>query len=305
MNGGGLTREQVQGWVYNRYYYQLSIPLKDAALMSNCPDREVRREWIQRILDHDGRQGDEGGIEAWLRLGEAVGLERDEVTSLRHVLPGVRHAVDAYVNFARTRPWQESVTASLTEMFAPEIHKERLGHLAGALSLDRRGGLWLLPQAPEGGAPRRRVRAALHAGSLRDARAAGARARHPPVQARRAVVDAGRDGVQLRHRRARVGPERGVAMNERKELQTDRPIELHRQYRFQWEEAQQCHVLLYPEGMVQLQGGAGEIMKRVDGRASLDDIVSDIERSFPGADVRGDVVEFLEVAHGKGWIRTR
>ena len=126
MNGGGLTREQVQGWVYNRYYYQLSIPLKDAALMSNCPDREVRREWIQRILDHDGRQGDEGGIEAWLRLGEAVGLERDEVMSLRHVLPGVRHAVDAYVNFARTRPWQESVTASLTELFAPEIHKERL-----------------------------------------------------------------------------------------------------------------------------------------------------------------------------------
>jgi len=94
-------------------------------------------------------------------------------------------------------------------------------------------------------------------------------------------------------------------MNERKVLQTDRPIELHRQYRFQWEEAQQCHVLLYPEGMVQLQGGAGEIMKRVDGCASLDDIVSDIERSFPGADVRGDVVEFLEVAHGKGWIRTR
>jgi len=94
-------------------------------------------------------------------------------------------------------------------------------------------------------------------------------------------------------------------MNERKPLPTDRPIELHRQYRFQWEEAQQCHVLLYPEGMVQLQGGAGEIMKRVDGRASLDDIVSDLERSFPGADVRGDVVEFLEVAHGKGWIGTR
>jgi pyrroloquinoline-quinone synthase len=128
MNSGGLTREQVRGWVYNRFYYQLSIPLKDAALMSNCPDREVRREWIQRILDHDGTQGDEGGIEAWLRLGEAVGLERAEITSLRHVLPGVRFAVDAYVNFARTRPWQESVTASLTELFAPEIHQSRLAN---------------------------------------------------------------------------------------------------------------------------------------------------------------------------------
>jgi pyrroloquinoline quinone biosynthesis protein D len=94
-------------------------------------------------------------------------------------------------------------------------------------------------------------------------------------------------------------------MNERKPLPADRPIELHRQYRFQWEEAQQCHVLLYPEGMIQLQGGAGEIMKRVDGRASLDDIVSDLERAFPGTDLRADVVEFLEVAHGKGWIRTR
>jgi pyrroloquinoline-quinone synthase len=129
MNGGGLTREQVRGWVVNRFYYQVSIPLKDTALMSNCPDREVRREWIQRVLDHDGTSGDEGGgIEAWLRLAEAVGLRREEVTSLRHVLPGVRFAVDAYVNFARTRPWQESVTASLTEMFAPEIHKSRLAN---------------------------------------------------------------------------------------------------------------------------------------------------------------------------------
>lgn len=126
MNSGRLNRKQVQGWVYNRFYYQISIPMKDAALMSNCPDRNVRREWIQRILDHDGRAGEEGGIEAWLRLGEAVGLQREDITSLKHVLPGVRFAVDAYVNFARTRPWQEAVTSSLTELFAPEIHKNRL-----------------------------------------------------------------------------------------------------------------------------------------------------------------------------------
>ena len=77
MNSGGCTREQVQGWVANRFYYQIAIPIKDAAIMSNCPDREVRREWIRRIIDHDGTQGDEGGIEAWLRLGEAVGLKRE------------------------------------------------------------------------------------------------------------------------------------------------------------------------------------------------------------------------------------
>ena len=126
LNTGRASREQVQGWVYNRFYYQIAIPLKDAAIMSNCPDREVRREWITRIIDHDGRQGEEGGIEAWLRLGEAVGLKREAITSLKHVLPGVRFAVDAYINFARSRPWQEAVTSSLTEMFAPEIHQKRL-----------------------------------------------------------------------------------------------------------------------------------------------------------------------------------
>jgi len=126
MNGGGCTREQVQGWVANRFYYQIAIPLKDAAIMSNCPERDVRREWIQRIIDHDGQRGDEGGIEAWLRLGEAVGLDRAEVTALKRVLPGVRFAVDAYINFARTRPWQEAVSSSLTELFAPEIHQKRL-----------------------------------------------------------------------------------------------------------------------------------------------------------------------------------
>ena len=126
MNSGRCTRTQVQGWVLNRFYYQVSIPLKDAAILANMPDRDQRRRWIQRILDHDGTQGNDGGIEAWLRLGEAVGLARDELVSLRHVLPGVRFAVDAYVNFARNAPWQEAVCASLTELFAPEIHKERL-----------------------------------------------------------------------------------------------------------------------------------------------------------------------------------
>jgi pyrroloquinoline-quinone synthase len=126
MNAGHCSREQIQGWVCNRFYYQISIPLKDAAILSNCPERDVRREWVKRILDHDGTRGDEGGIEAWVRLGLATGLARDEITSLARVLPGVRFAVDAYVNFARMRPWQEAVCSSLTELFAPEIHRKRL-----------------------------------------------------------------------------------------------------------------------------------------------------------------------------------
>ena len=94
-------------------------------------------------------------------------------------------------------------------------------------------------------------------------------------------------------------------MNERVPLNENLPIELQKQYRFQWEEAQQSFVLLYPEGMIRLEGSAGEILKRVNGRASLQTIVAELEQAFPGVDLRADVVEFLEVAHGKGWIRAR
>ena len=126
LNEGKATREQIRGWVANRYYYQISIPIKDAAILSNCPSRAMRREWIQRILDHDGYGDDPGGIEAWTQLALAVGLSREELEDLRHVLPAVRFAVDAYVNFARRAPWQEAMCSSLTELFAPKIHKERL-----------------------------------------------------------------------------------------------------------------------------------------------------------------------------------
>ena len=128
LNTGAASREQIRGWVANRFYYQISIPIKDAAILSNCPDRAVRRNWVQRILDHDGYGDDPGGIESWLRLGEAVGLSRGSVEDLSLVLPGVRFAVDAYVNFARRAPWQEAVCSSLTELFAPEIHKQRLAN---------------------------------------------------------------------------------------------------------------------------------------------------------------------------------
>jgi pyrroloquinoline-quinone synthase len=126
LNSGRAQPEQIRGWVANRFYYQVSIPIKDAAVLSNCDDRAVRRNWVQRILDHDGYGEDAGGIESWLRLAEAVGLERSRVESLTDVLPGVRFAVDAYVNFARRAPWPDAVCSSLTELFAPEIHKQRL-----------------------------------------------------------------------------------------------------------------------------------------------------------------------------------
>ena len=122
----GITREELQRWVANRFYYQKCIPLKDAAILSNCPEVEVRREWIQRIIDHDGTAEGAGGIESWLRLGEALGVSREELVSERRVLPAVRYAVDAYVTFARTRPWIEAVASSLTELFGPAAILVRL-----------------------------------------------------------------------------------------------------------------------------------------------------------------------------------
>jgi len=94
-------------------------------------------------------------------------------------------------------------------------------------------------------------------------------------------------------------------LSERLALPLGAALELHRQYRFQWEPVQESFVLLYPEGMINLAGSAGEIMKRVDGTRSVDAIVEDLKAAFPGVDLRSDVVEFLEIAHGKGWIRTK
>ena len=130
LNRGELAPFQVRGWIANRFYYQVRIPQKDAAIIANCDDRAERRRWIERLLDHDGR-GDfaganAGGIEAWCRLGIAAGLARTDVESLRHVRPGVCFAVDAYLNFARQAPWEEAAISSLTELFAPKIHADRL-----------------------------------------------------------------------------------------------------------------------------------------------------------------------------------
>ena len=126
MDAGELTREELRRWVANRFYYQKCIPLKDAAILANCPEVAVRRRWIQRVVDHDGTAEGTGGTESWLRLGESLGVSRDELLSEQGVLPGVRYAVDAYVNFARQKPWIEAVASSLTELFGPGAMKVRL-----------------------------------------------------------------------------------------------------------------------------------------------------------------------------------
>ena len=126
LHRGELTPQEIRAWVANRWYYQASLPRKDAAILANCPLPEVRRRWIGRIVYQDGAREGEGGLEAWLRLAEAVGLTREEVIAERHVAPGVRFATDAYVTFARERPWVEAVAASLTELFSPDLMRDRV-----------------------------------------------------------------------------------------------------------------------------------------------------------------------------------
>ncbi|HEX6616990.1 MAG TPA: hypothetical protein VF046_11860, partial [Gemmatimonadales bacterium] len=131
MYEGRLSRRQFQGWAANRLAYQRVVPRKDAAILSNCPDPDVRREWIQRILDHDGiaptgQEGTPGGIELWIRLGIALGVPREEMEDERHVLPAVRLICESYVTFCRNHSWQEACASSLTELFAPRIHQERI-----------------------------------------------------------------------------------------------------------------------------------------------------------------------------------
>lgn len=95
--------------------------------MGNLPSAEYRRAWISRILDHDGTgTGEAGGTASWLALGRAVGLDDEYVRSEAGVAPGTRFAVDAYVTFARTRPWIEAVASSLTELFGPPVMQRRV-----------------------------------------------------------------------------------------------------------------------------------------------------------------------------------
>ncbi len=126
LHGGKCTKGQVQAWALNRYYYQAMIPVKDASLIARCPDSDIRREWRSRLVDHDGERKGEGGIARWLKLTDGLQLDRDDVVSLRGLLPATRFAVDAYVHFVRDKTLLEAIASSLTELFSPAIISEQI-----------------------------------------------------------------------------------------------------------------------------------------------------------------------------------
>ena len=148
LHGGKLNQGQVQAWALNRYCYQSAVPRKDAALMSRCHDRQLRRDWIHRIMDHDGYGEEQGGIERWLVLTDGLGLDRDYVVSMKGALPETRFAVEAYVNFVREKTLVEAVASSLTELFRPRLQGAHLGH-ARELRFHQRRGHGLLQTPPD------------------------------------------------------------------------------------------------------------------------------------------------------------
>lgn len=126
MHAGQLSRQEMQRWIANRFYYQQCLPVKDALVLSKLPQRRDRIVWRERIIDHDGLTENDGGINAWLQLAAAAGIERNELLDGRHFLPGVIFAVDAYVNYCRLNPWWLAVASSLTEVFAPRLVSYRI-----------------------------------------------------------------------------------------------------------------------------------------------------------------------------------
>lgn len=126
MRDGALSKEQVKAWALNRYYYQKTIPVKDATILARMSSPALRRAWRQRIIDHDGERAGDGGIARWMKLTEGLGLAPEEVEAGTGILPATRFAVEAYVHFCAERSLLEAIASSLTEMFSPQIISERV-----------------------------------------------------------------------------------------------------------------------------------------------------------------------------------
>lgn len=277
MHAGELSPEELRCWVRNRYYYQTRIPTKDSVILAKATDPAFRREWVRRLHDHDGRAPGEGGLELWLRLAEAVGLDRDEVAGLRAVLPGVRRACDAYVEFVAGHDLLESVAASLTERAAGEIMRVRIEafrrHYPWVASEGLRYFETRTEQAP------RDARFGL-AFVLEHARTAEAQGRALRALERKCEILWGLlDAVEEGSRPLRVAS---------RVLLRDHPAA-----------PPGGGMAVLPERAVELNATAREILELADGSRGLDGLVVEMARRRPGAeDVAGEVDAFVrEMLH--------
>jgi pyrroloquinoline-quinone synthase len=283
MNQGALSREQLRGWIVNRFYYQRNLPVKDAIILSRLPTREDRRRWLTRIVDHDGREGEQDGIGAWLRLGEAAGIPRERMLCAEAVEPGALAAVASYVAFCRDRPWPEAVASSLTELFAPALVSSRMAAIG-------RHYPWVRPEGME--------------------------------YFRRRLDQAPRDvehGLQLvvEHARSREEQERAVAALTFKcdllwalldAVQAAYPDgeeagagrraaawypRLARRAMLRRDDVRGVDVVLLPERVVRLNPTAAAVLRLCDGGRTVGDIVGELQTRYDGAGVPADVAALL------------
>jgi pyrroloquinoline-quinone synthase len=270
MHDGTLTSDEIRRWVRNRYYYQTRIPIKDGLILTKTEDPSFRRGWIRRIHDHEGTTTQEGGLELWLRLAEAVGLQRSEVASLGNVLPGVRRACDAYVEFVSSHDLLESVASSLTELAAGallgaraeafEKHPEKLSAADWGRVFGEAAELGVVHVGLTGGEPTTR----------RDLVEIIGFASRADLYTH--LVTA---GIPLEP--AGLGELRDAGLRS---------------------EDESCLVVL-PERAVRLGGSGQEILAACDGERSVEEVAAEMRRLRPEVDgIEADVYEFLEQMEG-------
>jgi len=279
MHAGQLSRNALKSWVANRFYYQTRIPIKDGMILTKSPEADFQQEWVRRIHDHEGERPGEGGLELWLQLAEAVGLERASVETFEEVLPGVRRACDAYVEFVAGHDLLESVASSLTELFAGFIMHTRIAAFEQHYPWVEARGLDYFKSRTEK-APR--------------------------------DSDYGLAFV-TEHAETRDDQERCLAALRRKceilwglldavERATSRPrLVAHALLR---DEPDGSQVVVLPERAVRVAGSGGEILSLCDGERSGNDIAREMSRRHPGAaQARDDAHEFLAELSTAGALR--
>ena len=315
LHGGKLNKGQVQAWALNRYCYQSAVPRKDAALISRCHDREMRRDWVHRMLDHDGYGEEEGGIERWLVLTDGLGLDRDYVVSMKGALPATRFAVEAYVNFVREKTLVEAVASSLTELFAPKIHKERISGMLENYDFISDDVMQYfkrrLTQAPRDAdfaldyvKRNARTPEAQSGGARRAADSNATCCGRSSMRCIIAYVRPGHDSA----RRLRAGKsmmaEAHVPWTSDCQTQETRPY-LPAYLKLRHDAGRGRWVLLAPERVLTPDETAVAVLKLCDGKRSVEEIAEALAKDYaaPVDVIRKDVLDLLQGLADKGYIK--